>query len=223
MPKRYTRRTKRARRRPRKRFVPRTEVKFKNTGRDAQAFSLTWEPMENSTTKTISAVKLDPTENGRLGRAYYIHSIHVNGELYMDPATSLGGARPQVFVRLSLVLDKQTNNDQLCGCEVYDETGSKNWLAFRNLKFTERFQILKTQIWILRPMLTPQGTVDSFAAGEPTIPFTFNHQFRTPLKVLCNLDPDLVTSITDNSLHLIGVASSVLAKINMTSRCRFTD
>lgn len=218
-----------AKRRPRRRYkkagfaVARTERKFADTGRDGIAFATTWQPMQDTTAKCISAVKLEATESGRVGRAYYIHSVHVKGELFMNSQTAQTTPRPQILCRLSLVLDKQTNAVEALGANVYDEGGSKNWLAFRNLQFTQRFQILKTRTFVIKPELTPQGTANEFANGSPAIPFSFNFNFKTPMKVICKLDPATIASITDNSIHLMGVSSSSLAFIHMQSRIRFTD
>lgn len=219
----YARRTSRRRYKKADYAAARTEKKFKDTERDGVAFATTWAPMEDTTQKTLSAVELIPTESGRVGRAYYIESVHITGEVFMNSQTAQTTPRPQVYVRLSLVLDKQTNGAQLLGSNVYDESGSKNWLAFRNLQFTQRFSILKTRTLIIKPELTPQGTANQFANGSPSIPFKFHHIFKTPLKVICSADDDVIASITDNSLHLMGVSSNSLALLHMQSRIRFTD
>ncbi len=218
-----------AKRRPRRRYkkqgfaVARTELKFKDTERDTIVFATSWAPMENVTNLSLSAVKLEAIESGRVGRAYYIHSVHVNGELFMNTQQNQTTVRPEIYVRMSLVMDKQTNGVQLTAADVYDETAGQDYLAFRNLQFTQRFQILKTRIWVLRPELVAQGVADKFANGSPRIPFSFNYRFRKPLKVICNGDTDTVASITDNSIHLLGVASSNLASVHIQSRIRFTD
>lgn len=201
----------------------RTELKFRDTQRGDITFNTLWEPKQVILEGCLSAVPLEATESGRVGRVYYIHSIHVKCELFFDPLLNRTVVTPETYVRMSLILDKQTNGAEMDGFDCYDESGSKNWIGFRNLQFTQRFQVLQTKTFTLTPPLVAQGVANKFASGILQKNVDFNYVFETPLKVHCSGDTATVASITDNSIHMFGVASNNIPQCSFQSRIRFTD
>ncbi len=84
-------------------------------------------------------------------------------------------------------------------------------LSFRNLQFTKRFRVLWDRSWKINRKQTNEGAINLFATGnETTALMTFNRRFKTPISVTCSGTTAVVGSITDNSLHIIGVANSTL-------------
>ncbi len=200
------------------------ERKFVDIETQADAFATTWATMEDATNDSISGVAQGDGESQRDGRKYWIHSIHIKcavqaqaQEAQVNPLSELKG-------RICLVWDKQTNGAQLTATDVMDGGLTDDTLAFRNLQFTSRFQVLWDKKWKLTRHNVAQGAVDLFAATTQTTHImTYNKIFSKPVQVICSGTTAVIANITDNSFHIIGVATNTTALLNMQVRVRFTS
>lgn len=197
------------------------EYKFVDYEQSTVALTTSWATKEDSTALSISAVAQGDGESERDGRIYRITSVHVQGDIVLDVAESSTAPIQDVIARVIVVLDKQTNSAQMTGPLVMDAGGTADWHAFRNLQNTSRFQVLYDKKMIIPVNETNEGSINLFATGSGRRFFKFNKRFKTPIKVICDGTTAVVGSITDNSIHVIAVASSGLANINYQSRVRF--
>ena len=198
------------------------EVKFADFESVDDAFATTWATMEPAASvESISAVAQGDGESQRDGRVYHIKSLHVQGRFHMDVAEAAAAPQPDLVARICVVWDTQTNGAQLTATNVMDGGASDDWDAFRNLQFSKRFRVLFDRKVIIKPSLLNEGGVNAFAAGSPNVLFKFNHTFRTPMKVICSGTTGVIASVTDNSLHVIGVANSTQALLSYQARVRF--
>lgn len=188
------------------------------------AFATTWTALEDGTADCISATAQGDGESNRDGRVYHIRSVHVKG--YMAMSTAEGQAAPtsDELARVALVWDTQTNGAQLTATDVMDGGQSIDVLAFRNLQYSKRFRVLKDS-GVKRIQAHPlnEGAINSFAAAPVYVPFKFNVKFKKPIKVRCSGTTAVVTSIADNSLHVIGCATNTNVTLVYQSRVRFCD
>lgn len=200
------------------------EKKFADIETNNDAFSSAWATMEDPTNDSISGVAQGDGESQRDGRKYAIHSIHIRYRIHVAASESQTTPLPDLFGRLCLVLDTQTNGAQLTASDVMDVGLTDDVLAFRNLQHsTKRFRVLMDKTFMLRGNDTNEGAANLFAQGAQSTPIVkFNWNFPTPLVVTCSATTGVIAAITDNSLHIIGVANLATALLNMQVRIRFT-
>jgi len=189
---------------------------------------------ENSVVGTVAGAEADPTsgslsgvstgtgESNRIGRVIYVKSIYVKGHINISTLSLLGS---EGYVRLWMVLDKQTNRAQLSSESVLSDPSSTNLDAdaMQNLQFSDRFSIVKTELIKIKPSNTAgNGTTND--SGSIDVPFAMFHS--------CNVKQEHagtssnVTDITTNSFHLIAIKSAnltVSTNLRYRSQMRFTD
>ncbi len=201
------------------------ENKFIDYETDNDAFATTWATMEDGTAKCLNATLVGDDESNRDGRIFHVNSLHIRGNVSYSLEESSAAPASDVICRICLVWDTQTNGAQLTASEVMDGGQTRDWLAFRNLQWSKRFRILfdKTFRIPVASAVTNEGAVNLFANGSLwTQPFSYNHRFKKPVKVICKGTTAVVASIIDNTFHVIGVATSVNASLHYQSRCRFS-
>jgi len=199
------------------------ENKFIDYELSNTAFSATWSTMEDSTADCISGVATGDTESSRDGRVMWINSVHVRGQALIAASEAQAAPLNTLNGVAMLILDTQTNSAQLTGTQVMDEGQTTDVYSFRNLQNTSRFKVLATQRFNLLPSLVNEGAVDSFASGKVSSPiFEWNVKFKKPVKVIHDGATATIASITDNSLHVIGVADSASLLLSYQSRVRFS-
>lgn len=207
------------------------ENKFIDGEREESNISASWagselDPFTPVNSLALSAVAQGDGESQRDGRVYYINSCHLKGYLSRDPVA--GGAAPSadMLVRLVLYWDTQTNSAQSQGEEVMLPVGGGDDIqSFRNLQNSKRFIVLKDKTYRVPASMANVGdsTTATFSQGKILIPFSMNKKFKKPIKVRCTGTTQNVSSISDNSLHLIGVCSTGNgAQISYVSRVRFS-
>lgn len=200
------------------------EVKFADFQAVNDAFATSWATMEDATIKCISAVALGNTESTRIGRKMSIVGLNIRGTVNAAVLEAQVNPMAESYCRIVIVCDKQTNAADITPANVYDEGQTENWLAFRNLQFSTRFRILMDKTIVIKPNLVAQGAIDLFATNLTKIPWNFNLTLKRPINVLYKADDAEIASITDNSIHVIGVCSSTgpTPSLSYQARLRFT-
>ncbi len=199
------------------------EMKFADIETDGDAFSSTWSTMEDATNDSVSGVAQGDGESERDGRKYLIHSIHIRCRVRTVSVESATTPISDFIGRIVLVWDTQTNGAQLTATDVMDGGGTDDCLSFRNLQHSKRFRILWDKRWVLKSSDTNEGSINLFANGiRTTGEMRYNKSFKKPIPVICSLTTAVIAAISDNSLHIIGVANNTGALLNMQVRMRFT-
>ncbi len=198
------------------------EKKFFDVESNADAFAVTWAVMEPATTN-LTAIAQGDGESNRDGRKYTMLSIHIKG--YIQRAASEGVTNPvgDETVRLCLVWDKQTNGAQLTATDVMDGGQTDDYLAFRNLQFTKRFQVLWDKTFTVpgRQGAMNEGASNLFSIAPIVINFKVNRVFKTPINVTMSNTTADIANVVDNSIHMIGVGSTTSVTANYQCRVRF--
>lgn len=196
------------------------ERKFANFEAQADAFTTSWATMQDATIKSVSAVAIGNTESTRVGRVYHITSIHLRGTCESGVVEADGAPTQTQVCRFVLVHDTQTNGAELTATDVMDASGTDDFIAFRNLQFTKRFRILMDKTIAVRPIALNEGASNLFASAVTRVPWKFNRTFKKPIKVTCKGTTAVIASVTDNSIHMIGIANNVFTTPTLTYQCR---
>lgn len=200
------------------------ELKFVDIETNSDAFATSWAPMEDGTALQVSGMAQGNSESERIGRKVSLVSIHIKCRVHTLSTEAQANPQPDLFGRICLVWDTQTNGAQLTASEVFDEGGTINSLAFRNLQHTSRFRVLWDKKWVLAKPTQNEGAADKWGIQARTTGImNYNLKFKTPIKVTYNgTTTGVIAAVTDNSLHIIGVANNAAALLDMQVRCRFT-
>lgn len=201
------------------------ERKFVDYAVNGDAFTTVWAggEMEDGTALSVSAVAQGDGESQRDGRMYYIESVFIHGHVVRAAVESAVAPLDDVRCRVALVLDTQTNGAQLNAEDVFLTIGAgSDVLSYRNLQYSKRFKILRDiDLVISSTGQTNEGAVNLFAAPQTIVPFKMNYKFKKPIPVHCTGTTAAVSSITDNSIHVIGTAQATSALLTYQSRVRF--
>ncbi len=170
----------------------------------------------------ISATAIGNGESDRDGRKIMLTAVTVNGFAEFG---AVNGAvlTATSYLKIALVLDTQTNGQQLSAEDVYDDTTSTeiDALGLRNLSNTARFKVLGTQTIIMSPTA---GAGNGTANDSPQSIFPFRFDKKLNIPVLHTGTTAVIASISDNSLHVIACISPAAnnsPKLRYASRVRF--
>jgi len=218
---------------------------------DVLTTSVAGSEADPATALALNAIAQGDDPNQRNAREVTLKSVHMRG--FIDVPTTI--VDPDAYptacagfqVKLALILDTQTNGAQFNAEDVFvDATGTGvDTCTFRNLQFQKRFRVLK-DLTLTIPHCTPcvtattstnetpttpnNGDTSNFIIPGRTVPFEINHEFkgtgRNVLKTLYNGTGATVSTITDNSLHVIclrsaGYSNSTDASLRYYSRVRY--
>lgn len=173
--------------------------------------SNTWAPLNPSGVGCLNAVAQGAGESERIGRKITNHSLHIRGVISMPPTTALART-----VRIIIVKDTQTNGAQLSASSVIAPSGvSKNYLGWRNLEHVSRFQVLMDNLFVIQPDIASDGT--DLHGNSPMRNFNLN--VKCAGTTLFDDPTAQVSSITDNSYHIIACASA--GGVSLEYNCRF--
>ncbi len=214
--------------RPRRGFgssaLTRSEKKFKDTVFEDTAFTVGWAGAE---LVFLSMPTQGTTESSRLGRWISITDVSVN--FTIGNVLGQGQASPTADIpwKLALVKDKQTNGTTLNAEDVYDTTTNTVEVdSFRNMKFSKRFDVIKTWKGVIgRGKNTfGEGGADFFAVGAQNMgPYTYTKVFKKPIR--CELDGDAgtIADVQDVSFHLIGTSNTPACTMTGVCRIKYTS
>lgn len=198
------------------------ESKFRDSEIDTVTVGLAWAMHDPTTIDCLSAVPQNDSANGRDGRVYHIDKIFIRGFLRENNLESQTGPITEPQVKLMLILDTMTNKAQMTAAQVMDEALTNDILAFRNLEFTTRFKVLKSQSWVPEVHQMNEGAANLFARPQTFTPiFDWAVIFKEPLRVTCFSNGGTVANILDNSLHIIGIATNAITRLSYHCRIRY--
>lgn len=198
------------------------ENKFVDAELAATAFATTWTTLNPTTFDALPIPAIGNTESTRIGRIYSINSIHIKGQLAITAQESVAAPVSDARCRVCVVWDTQTNGAEMTATDAMDGGQAQDTLSFRNLQFSKRFKILYDRTFIFhRTGQMNEGAANLFAAPIQFMKWNFNKRFKNPVKVICSGTTGVVGSVTDNSFHVITVASSTAPTIEYQARVRF--
>ncbi len=171
-------------------------------------------------TDSISAIAQGDGESNRDGRKCTLVSVQCQG--YIELTSQLATDPLAATVRLCVIHDKQTNGAQLNAEDVFADPTDTDLdpLAFRNLQFAARFQVIWDKTFVLA---APAGGGDAPTPEFAPIRRYFKLFKKLNLPVVHNAVAAAIASITDNSLHVLAFsgANDAATTLRYISRVRF--
>lgn len=172
---------------------------------------------------SISAIDVGDSPTTRDGRQATLMDVQINGYVKLPPLVAGNAPRQGGIVRIALVLDTQTNGAQLDPAALANTPSNSDLevLAFPNLETGNRFITLDYKVIDCNPTAE---VVKGNNYDSPVNFWNFVLSFDD-LKVKANYTgPGAgVSTITDNSLHVVAIASdsNSLVQLGYISRVRF--
>lgn len=180
------------------------------------------------TNQCLNAIPQGPGGTERNGRQVVLNDVSVKGQVRLAPETGLTGPDnvPRVFI--ALVLDTQTNGNQMLSEQCFSNpvgTGALATDIFINKAYESRFEILDTceigpqqYAGVLTMTNYPAGQV---AENGVTVPFRLYADLEG---IIVNYSSSGgIAGIRDNSLHIIAYANDITATpvLDYNSRVTF--
>jgi len=162
-------------------------------------------------------------ESQRDGKNYIIKGITFDGIVYRSVVTgaATAAASQATWTTVAIVLDTQTNGAQLNSEDVYtNPSASANGNAdlLRNLQYSQRFKVLKK--WICNdhqgPNFVWNGATYDIGGTAHNLSF---YADNLDIKVSTNGTGNTVSSIVDNSLHVVAFTNGVNT-VSLRYNCR---
>ncbi len=203
------------------------EKKFVDFTNGSDAFTLVWASgnMDPATSDSISGIAQGDGESQRDGRVCVLHSWFIKGFVHVAATEAVNAPVDDQLARVVVVWDKQTNGALLAPANVFDTIGSTvDVNSVKNLQHSARFTVLKDKTFRMPLSMGGQneGGVNSFAHGGMRIPFKMGGKFNPPIRVNHTGTTNVIASVADNSIHVIGTAGAVTVLLSYRSRVRFT-
>jgi len=175
----------------------------------------------------LSAPAQGDGESNRDGRKIEIKSCYVTGNLTEGNAGGQASAQNGNVTFIALVLDTQTNGQQLNSEDVYTNPSAAGSvlltaMPLRDLQFSSRFRILDSCA-LVEPVRSYFN--DGAATGAMTgwhLPFKLSWEGALPVMFQAGTTAD-IANVTDNSLHVVAFTnnSSGTPTISYNARIRF--
>jgi len=161
--------------------------------------------------------------NQRIGREVKVKKIRIKGYMFAAAQANQSVADNMPLVRLSLVLDKESNATQIQGEQIFDVGSTTSYItAFQNLDTTGRIQMLKDKFYNIEvPSITWDSTGNNIEQTGASKFFKMTHTFKTPLTVRFNAaNGGTIADIVNNSFHLIANSSNADLTLHVGYKCR---
>lgn len=201
------------------------ERKFLDTALEpaAIAAAIAGSEADPATLLCLNAMAQGDTQSSRDGRKVVLKSVQVKGTIDLAPTDNVTNGDCVVFV--ALVLDKQTNGAQFNAEDVFVSTALSGAVGpvsqpFRNLEWVQRFEVLATKTISMNQLgVAYNGTSVLPLSRKET--FEFYRKLNIP--VMFTSSSGTVSSIADNSLHVVAITSSNTAAptIAYSARVRY--
>ncbi len=182
--------------------------------------------LDPTTLLCLNCAPQGDTENSRDGKQISMQKISVKGMVRCAAQVdqTAGDNLPTIF--LALVMDKQTNANQLASETVFDNPSGSSQTApypFRNLSNSKRYRVLATEVLNFQ---TVQSTHDGTNLEQygVELPFEWHVDLNGMIvNFVTGGTTSVIANITDTSLHVIGYSSSttMAPQIHYNARMRF--
>lgn len=201
------------------------ELKFVdyNLTDSALTTALTTGMKDPATVLCLNAVAQGDGPSSRDGREIINKSVHVKGTFYVNGGEAETDTGHASYIHYGIIRDTQTNGAQ-AGLElVYEDDAQIDALAFRNLEYSKRFQVVVSKTMVLAPRTLSHFAVNSFSWSEMMKHFSLNYRCPPTEKTQFIGTTAVVSNVTNISYHFFAIADNVTntPMVSYTSRFRF--
>lgn len=173
-------------------------------------------------TNCISCPAEGDGESARDGRTFVLKSAYFSGTIDFAALTGQTTINEGGGFYFALVLDTQTNGAAINSEDVYinPSTIAKAIIPqpLRNLEQSNRFRILDRK-YVDQPLIVAGSVGANFALAPATLPIV-TLSWKGSIKVNTKATASNVTSVTDNSLHILAFAANTAYTPIFTGKCR---
>ena len=207
------------------------ELKFKDYGGNQLSLlaSVTdstgseMDPNVGGTPLCLNGIGQGNGQSDRDGKNIILKAVYLNGNITMGAFSDRSGATASALVFLALVLDKQTNGAQLNSEDVFtNPTATNHGQAnpIRNLEYSDRFDVLWSKSYVLAAGTSfYTGTTDQSEINETRVKFKKYKRLHIP--VTYTGTGSTVSTVMNNSLHVVAFCTGQNCVLNYNSRVRF--
>lgn len=158
----------------------------------------------------LNAIAMGDSESQRIGRKVTNSTLHLRINVNNTSTVVVGRT-----IRVVIFKDTQTNQAAPIPTGVFD--GTLN--GFRNLEFTSRYRVLYDKTLSLNPAIASKASDDSLVGNSSDRQLIVN--FRCPGSTLFSGTTADVSTITDNSYHIMACSDATGSNMFYTARFRF--
>lgn len=199
------------------------EKKFKDVNLGQTATTQVWAggEIDPSATTCFTTIAQGDTGITRDGRQAVIEAIYLHGQVVFGiTETSIAPLSDQTC-RVVMVLDTQTNGAQLNAEDVFTTIGAGSDVnSFRQLDFQKRFKVLHDKTFTLDLHCTSEGS-NAFSSGNRIKNFRMAYRWPKGLVVNYTGTTDAISTVQDNSVHLICTSTNANVFLGYQGRTRF--
>jgi hypothetical protein len=145
-----------------------------------------------TTSQSLNLIPQGDTESTRDGRLAFVKSIHVRGDIILNPSSSTTISGP---FYMWLILDTQANGAVAAASDVFTNSGNPSQ-SFLNLNNSGRFRILKS--WV--KVMEPQAGVN---AAYNHMTYHIDHYMKCNIKIDWSSTTGAITEVRSNNLFLM--------------------
>lgn len=209
------------------------EVKYYDTFKAATVLAAPATPdntarFNPATRLCLNAVSQGDGPTNRDGRKIRLRSLYIKGTIYREGLEAQAGSQEPISGYVAIVLDRQANASEIVPDQVYTSpqgTAFGNSCLFRNLEYSNRYRILRDQVFTfgggpeagVTGSLNPAGLAKHF---EWYIPLNFDTLFNTEDPTNATIADIVSNAIGVVALATISAAPNTLA-LAYSSRIRF--
>lgn len=176
-----------------------------------------------STTNMITTPPVGDGEQSRDGKQIVCKSVVIKGTIAKAALTNQTALALPTEVFLAVVLDTQSNAAQMNSedCFINGSTAAVTLATpLRNLLFSRRFKILKSDCFKLEPKMASWDGTNIEIAGD-MVSFDWYIPMRD-LKINFNAGTTAsIANVVDNSVHVIAFATNATTTLSYNARLRY--
>jgi hypothetical protein len=162
-------------------------------------------------------------QSNRDGNLATVYEVEVSGKIVFEGTLAGTLPPPTQYVRIMLLLDRQTNGTQATGGDVLEIPPAPFDInSFERLENSERFWLIKDRYFTPRNSSMTQNGGANYSSMIIEEPFRMKHRFTLGLKTRFLSNAGTIADIKDNSLHVFALATPNTAnQLIYSTRVRF--
>lgn len=162
-------------------------------------------------------------QSNRDGNLATVYEVEISGRIIYEGTAGGTLPPPTQYVRIMLLLDRQTNGTQATGGDLLEIPPAPFDInSFERLENSERFWVIKDRYFTPKNSSMSQNGAANYSSMVIEEHFRMKHRFSLGLKTRFLSNAGTVGDIKDNSLHVFALAAPNTAnQLIYSTRVRF--
>lgn len=198
------------------RFGPTGELKFFDTYSGA---AVAVGAAGTITNNCLNIIPQSDGQSGRVGRSVTVKAVYMKG--FVNLASQATAVAATDTMRVIIYLDKQANGAAATAGNILAVLpgGAVDFLSFRNLENSARFQILAEKKFDITAMAGPAGV----STGAREISFNLAKKCNIPITWDSTAATGALTTVRSNNIGVLCINQVTSATIEYNCRLRYSD